>query len=487
MNHRIKQFLVAAAVLGCAHTASAAERNPALDLLVKKGLITAEERAQALEQAAVAKMAEPAKQTPWYEKMKIDGYTQVRHTEQLNAAAYLTGGLPADRSVDPNNSFVVRRARFKFQGDFGRVYLYYQTDAAASVDSGSKRNFGLQTRDIYADIALDEDKEHRIRAGVSKVPFGWVNMQSSQNRLAIERPEALNSAVEGERDQGVYYMYASKEDRALLKKLVKEGYKGSGDYGIFTAGFYSGAGLNRADNNGEVHSIIRYTKPWVAASGQMYEAGLVAYAGRFKVSTADTSTTLRAALETNIDANDPRDLSDGFVDRRAAATFIMYPQPWGIEAEWNVGQSPTLNDARDNITNGQVEGVTSWSTTSTSTVSSPSSSPSSAGATTTAPASSPPTPRSRTLTRSTSASNGSGARKSSSCSPTPSPRNVRTPAPRIRSSSPTRSAPRSSSSSNTKPDPRTGYASRAGRDAGPPPLAESPTSPDLAVRAVSYP
>ena len=356
MNHRIKQFLVAAAVLGCAHTASAAERNPALDLLVKKGLITAEERAQALEQAAVAKMAEPAKQTPWYEKMKIDGYTQVRHTEQLNGAAYLTGGLPADRSVDPNNSFVVRRARFKFQGDFGRVYLYYQTDAAASVDSGSKRNFGLQTRDIYADIALDEDKEHRIRAGVSKVPFGWVNMQSSQNRLAIERPEGINSAVEGERDQGVYYMYASKEDRALLKKLVKEGYKGSGDYGIFTAGFYSGAGLNRADNNGEVHSLIRYTKPWVAASGQMYEAGLVAYAGRFKVSTATTSTTSLATLETNINANDPRDLSDGFVDRRAAATFIMYPQPWGIEAEWNVGQSPTLNDARDNITNGQVEG-----------------------------------------------------------------------------------------------------------------------------------
>jgi hypothetical protein len=356
MNHRIKQFLVAAAVLGCAHTASAAERNPALDLLVKKGLITAEERAQALEQAAVAKMAEPAKKTPWYEKMSIDGYTQFRHTEQLNGAAYLTGGLPADRSVDSNQNFVVRRARFKLQGDFGRVFLYYQTDAAASVDSGSSRNFGLQTRDIYADIAIDEAKEHRIRAGVSKVPYGWVNLQSSQNRLNIERPEALNSAVEGERDQGLYYMYASKEDRALLKKLVREGYKGSGDYGIFTAGFYSGNGLNRADNNGEVHSLIRYTKPWVAASGQMYEAGLVAYAGRFKIATDATSTTTKAVLDANINANDRRDLTDGFVDRRVAATFIMYPQPWGIEAEWTTGQSPTLNDARDNITNGQVEG-----------------------------------------------------------------------------------------------------------------------------------
>ena len=206
MNHRIKQFLVAAAVLGSAHTALAAERNPALDILVKKGLITAEERAQALESAAVAKMAEGPKKAAWYENLKIDGYTQVRQTEQMNDAAKLIGGLPADRSVDPVQSIVIRRARFKITGDIGRVSLYTQFDLAASVDSGSSRNLGMQTRDIYADIALDEDREHRIRVGVSKVPYGWVNLQSSQNRLAIERPEALNSAVEGERDQGVYYM-----------------------------------------------------------------------------------------------------------------------------------------------------------------------------------------------------------------------------------------------------------------------------------------
>ena len=362
MNHRIKQFLVAAASLGCALTASAAERNPALDLLVKKGIITAEERAQALEQAAIVNLRSGPKEAAWYEKMSIDGYTQVRHTEQLNGAAYLTGGLPADRSVDANQNLVVRRARFKISGDFGRVYLYYQTDAAASVDSGSSRNFGLQTRDIYADIALDEDKEHRIRVGVSKVPYGWVNLQSSQNRLAIERPEALNSAVEGERDQGIYYMYANKEDRALLKSLVKDGFKGSGDYGVFTAGFYSGAGLNRADNNGEVHSLVRYSKPWVAASGQMYEAGLAAYAGRFKIATDLTTGTglpggvSKTVLDSNINAVDRRDLSDGFVDRRAAATFIMYPQPWGIEAEWTTGQGPQLNDARTSVTSESLQG-----------------------------------------------------------------------------------------------------------------------------------
>jgi hypothetical protein len=348
MNHRTKQFLVAAASLGCALTATAAERNPALDLLVKKGLITAEERAQALEQAAVAKMAEGPKKPTWYETLKIDGYTQVRQTEQLNDAAKLIGGLPADRSVDNAQSIVVRRARFKITGDIGRVSLYTQFDLAASVDSGTSKNFGLQTRDIYADIALDEAKEHRVRVGVSKVPYGWVNLQSSQNRLAIERPEALNSAVEGERDQGVYYMYADAESRALFKKLVKDGFKGSGDYAVLAAGFFGGTGLNKADNNGEVHSLIRFTYPWVAASGQMYEAGLGGYAGRFKV----TPTAVGGVTPTA----DARQLSDGFKDRRASAHFIMYPQPWGIEAEWTTGQGPMLNDAGTRIEECNLEG-----------------------------------------------------------------------------------------------------------------------------------
>ena len=362
MNHRIKQFLVAAASLGCALTASAAERNPALDLLVKKGIITAEERAQALEQAAIVNLRSGPKEAAWYEKLSIDGYTQVRHTEQMNDAAYLTGGLPADRSVDPNQSLIIRRGRFKLAGDFGRVYLYTQWDVAASVDSGTSRNFGLQTRDIYADIAIDEAKEHRVRIGVSKVPYGFVNLQSSQNRLQMERPEALNSAVEGERDQGIYYMYANTEDRALFKSLVKDGLKGSGDYGVFTAGFYSGAGLNKADNNGEVHSVVRLSKPWVSASGQTYEAGIGAYAGRFKVTTDLTTGSglpggvSKTTLDANINAVDRRDLSDGFVDRRASAHFIMYPQPWGIEAEWTTGQGPQLTDDRTSVTSQSLQG-----------------------------------------------------------------------------------------------------------------------------------
>jgi hypothetical protein len=372
MNHRIKQFLVAAAVLGGAHTALAVERNPALDILVKKGIITAEERAQALESAAVAKLAAGPREIPWYEKLSIDGYTQFRQTEQMNDKAKLTGGLPADRSVGVDESFVIRRGRYKIQGDFGRLFLYSQLDFAAS--TGATR-LALQARDLYADIALDEAKEHRIRAGLSKVPYGWVNLQSSQNRIAMERPESLNSAVEGERDQGLYYMYASKASRDLFKLLVKEGYKGSGDYGVFTVGAYSGAGLNVSDNNGEVHGIMRLSYPWVAASGQMYEAGIGAYAGRFKVTRATANGPVGTPTTTNVVSGGTtvgtfttpssttlfptvttRDDTDGFKDRRAAATFIMYPQPWGIEAEWTTGQGPQLNHERNAITTQSLQG-----------------------------------------------------------------------------------------------------------------------------------
>jgi hypothetical protein len=354
MNHRIKQFLAAAASLGCALTASAAERNPALDLLVKKGIITAEERAQALEQAAITKLAAGPREIPWYEKLSIDGYTQFRTTEQLNEAARLTGGLPADRSVGTDENFVIRRGRFKISGDFGRLYLYSQLDFAAS--TGATR-LALQARDLYADIALDEDKEHRIRAGLSKVPYGWVNLQSSQNRVAMERPEALNSAVEGERDQGLYYMWASKEKRELLKRLVKDGFKGSGDYGVFTIGGYSGAGLNVSDNNQEPHGIVRFSYPWVTESGQIYELGAGAYHGRFKVTTGDTRSGVTAAtINSAMDAVDRRDRSDGFIDRRSFITFIKYAQPWGIEAEWTTGQGPQLNDTRDNITLQSLQG-----------------------------------------------------------------------------------------------------------------------------------
>jgi hypothetical protein len=83
---------------------------------------------------------------------------------------------------------------------------------------------------------LIQKKEFRLRVGQSKVPFGFENLQSSQNRLTLDRNDALNSAVANERDLGAFFYWAPSKIRERFAMLVKDGYKGSGDYGVFAFG-----------------------------------------------------------------------------------------------------------------------------------------------------------------------------------------------------------------------------------------------------------
>ncbi len=283
----------------------------------------------------------------WYEKLKIDGYSQFRYTGLLdNDARDLH--VPADRSVDPDESFVLRRGRFKITGDITEhLYLYSQFDLAGSV-FGSGGSLGLQARDLFADISFDAEKEYRVRVGQSKVPFGWVNMQSSQNRGPMERPDALNSAVEGERDLGIYFMYAPESVRERFKELVKSGLKGSGDYGMLALGAFSGQGLNRSDRNGEPHVLARLTYPWKFPNGQFFETSINAYHGKYVVGTSSISPGgVRI---------DPVSSDDGVTDQRVGVSAILYPQPFGLEAEWNWGRGPELSSDYRSIGVGSLHG-----------------------------------------------------------------------------------------------------------------------------------
>ncbi len=98
----------------------------------------------------------------------------------------------------------MRRMRIIFFGQIHKnVYFYVQPDFASS-SSADRLHFG-QLRYAYFDIGVDPDNEFRFRIGQSKVPFGFENLQSSQNRLALDRNDALNSAVSNERDIGVFF------------------------------------------------------------------------------------------------------------------------------------------------------------------------------------------------------------------------------------------------------------------------------------------
>lgn len=303
--------------------------------------------------ALAEKYASPPKsQGMWYDKLKVDGYVQTRFHQQLGGRDERLDA-PADRSIRSDESLLIRRARIKLLGDISdHVYMYTQTDLQASFGG----SLGLAARDIYFDLAMDEEKEHRLRFGLSKVPYGWVNMQSSQNRIPMERPEALNSAVEGERDYGVYYLYATQAQRQLFKRLTREGLKGSGDYGAIALGAYNGQGINRGDLNGEPHLLARLSVPWETESGQIYEAGIGGYSGRYVVNKTAISRVgfPGNGVPSGGSSNTP---SRGeFDDSRVAATFVMYPQPFGIEAEWTIGRGPQLNPARTDITTESLHG-----------------------------------------------------------------------------------------------------------------------------------
>lgn len=270
----------------------------------------------------------------WYNRFGLRGYTQFRFTETWGGSGPALE-VPADRSVNEDESFMIRRGRFVLSGDASdRLALYAQADVSGSTGGG---DFALQLRDLYADIALDSNKAFRVRVGQSKVPYGWVNMQSSQNRLGIERPDGINSAAEGERDIGAYLMWATPEARARFREISDKGLKGTGDYGVAAFGVYSGQGPNRSDQNGRPHVLGRWTYPFKLASGQFVEIGAQAYRGKF-VSPGGVVAPPGSAPFI------PEAPDGGVVDQRVGVTAVWYPQPLGVEVEWNVGEGPSLSD-----------------------------------------------------------------------------------------------------------------------------------------------
>lgn len=265
----------------------------------------------------------------WYESFSIRGYMQVRYNRLLETNPQLKCEQ-CDRSMGEGGGFFIRRMRIIFSGNLGeKVYFYVQPDFASSA-SGTGLHFG-QLRDMYVDVALDRKKEYRFRIGQSKIPYGFENMQSSQNRLPLDRNDALNSAVSNERDLGVFFMYAPAKIRALLSSLVADGLKGSGDYGVFAFGAYNGQTANRPELNNELHVVSRLSYPFQLKNGQIIEPGVQAYTGKYVLPTDLRSTGI---LSTS---------NFSYIDQRVAASFTLYPKPFGILAEYNIGKGPEYN------------------------------------------------------------------------------------------------------------------------------------------------
>ncbi len=293
--------------------------------------------------------------SPFTSRFQVRGYVQTRYTSMLGGDEGIN--LYSDRSVgddqslgDQDKNFLIRRARVVLQGDIGeRLSFYIQPDLASA--AGTTGNV-FQMRDAYSDIYLTTDRVHRVRVGQSKVPYGFENIQSSGSRLTMDRNDAFNSAVKDERDLGAFYYYTPTEIQALYGEINSAGLKHSGNYGMFGLGVYNGQGSNRGDRNDSQHVVARLNYPWKFASGQYFEAGIQAYTGSY----APTTGAYRAVGDVSRTPTIANAFRSGHDDHRVGVSAIWYPQPFGLQAEWNWGTGPQLDLATNSIVEEDLEG-----------------------------------------------------------------------------------------------------------------------------------
>lgn len=271
----------------------------------------------------------------WYETIQLRGYAQLRYNGLFETNPDLKCDQCDKSWGGDGGGFFFRRIRMIFYGQIHeRVYMYIQPDFA----SGGN-NFA-QIRDAYFDLGLDAKQEFRLRIGQSKVPFGFENLQSSQNRIPLDRNDGLNSAVANERDIGAMFYYAPTEIRKRLSSLVSSGLKGSGDYGVLGLGIYNGQTANAPERNKSFHLVSRATWPWELNSGQIIETSFQAYTGKFVIN--------RNPL-TDFDQTE-------FEEYRYGPSLIIYPQPFGLQAEFNWGRGPEYDPETNTVKDAPIRG-----------------------------------------------------------------------------------------------------------------------------------
>jgi len=305
-----------------------------------------------------ASSADSGQKKKWYDKYSIRGYTQFRINESIweddgSAPPHHAG----DRSVSPNQNFLIRRARLILAGDVSEhMYIYFQPDMAVTPPGSSDGTHFVQLRDWYADLYIDPSKVYRIRLGQSKVPYGWENMQSSSNRITLDRNDAFNSAVRNERDLGLFFYWTPEFAQDFFKEVLDMGLKGSGNYGVFGIGAYNGQGGSFVEQNDNLHVVARLTWPFILPNCQHVEIGAQAYTGKYTVGSSGAISP-RGVGPTAVPAGT---LATGNVagirDERVGGSLIWYPQPLGFQAEWNVGRGPSLNDAQTEVIDRSLTG-----------------------------------------------------------------------------------------------------------------------------------
>ncbi|MGF1636071.1 MAG: porin [Cyclobacteriaceae bacterium] len=76
--------------------------------------------------------------------------------------------------------------------------------------------------------------------------------------------------------------------------------------------------------------VARVSYPFIIGD-QIIEPGIQGYTGKYQMPVGNISNGTSVVEGLN------------YLDQRAAASFVLYPQPFGIQAEYNVGIGPEFN------------------------------------------------------------------------------------------------------------------------------------------------
>lgn len=291
---------------------------------------------------------------PWYKQINLRGYTQMRLNEIISGDATAPAGrsrlrTPGDSGITDQGNFTFRRIRLVFSGDISdEVSFYFQPDFANAISNqsnGERREGFAQLRDAYVDWFPNGDRRFRLRVGQSKVPFGWENLQSSSNRLTLDRSDGINSAIPSERDLGVIGFFTPPSVQQTWDRLDEDGQKLFGNYGAFGIGVFNGQGVGRTEQNNGLMTVAMATWPFELGSlstafhGQVLELGGALMRNRVRPEVRTGGVSER-----------------DFQDDRVGIHAILYPQPFGFQAEWNWGRGPEYDPVSGTIVTRSLNG-----------------------------------------------------------------------------------------------------------------------------------
>ncbi|MHB8862074.1 MAG: hypothetical protein ACYC6N_06695 [Pirellulaceae bacterium] len=134
------------------------EQNRRLYQHLEQSLDSGPDRQAAAQEAPQAEaeeqQGEEKKEKTWYEKLNLRGYAQFRYNYLTHLADDSAPPEHAgDSSIEPDQEFLIRRARVILFGDISEhLYVYFQPDFASTPNASVDRIYFAQIRDWYGDV-----------------------------------------------------------------------------------------------------------------------------------------------------------------------------------------------------------------------------------------------------------------------------------------------------------------------------------------------